>query len=87
MSNRLSCGCIPDASGYGYCPECERKLREKIWREMGENRRRYDRHFDPVGSAALDDAVFPDGPPSGCSCHINPPCSYCVNKNSEDEND
>lgn len=79
---RLPCGCIPDASGYGYCSECTRKLRAKIWKNMSEKDKNYDRHFAPAESAELDEYC---GEPSGCSCHINPPCSYCVNKSSEDE--
>ena len=81
----LSCGCTPDASGYGYCGECTRKLREKIWANMSKEKKAYDRHFDPSGSRELDDAL--DGYEeynTGCSCHINPPCSYCTSKRSED---
>ncbi len=83
---RLSCGCIPDASGFGYCGECVKKLRAKIWRNMSEKEKNYDRHFAPAESAELDDAVL-DGAEynTGCSCHINPPCSYCTSKNNEDE--
>jgi len=81
---RLHCGCIPDASGYGYCPECELKLKEKIWRQMSHEKRQYDRHFAPAQSAVLDKSIR-YGEPSGCSCHINPPCSYCTNKTDEDE--
>ncbi len=33
---KLSCGCTPDASGFGWCSECRRKLREKIWANMNE---------------------------------------------------
>ena len=54
--NKLSCGCIPDASGYGYCSECTRKLREKIWKNMSSERKAYDRWADPTGSRALDKA-------------------------------
>ncbi len=53
---KLSCGCEPDASGYGYCGECTRKLREKIWNNMSEKRKQYDRHFAPGQSKTLDDA-------------------------------
>lgn len=83
---KLSCGCTPDASGFGYCGECTRKLREKIWKNMSEDKKNYDRHFAPDGSKKLDDAIsdYDSGEYTGCSCHINPPCSYCVNK-TEDE--
>jgi hypothetical protein len=84
--NKLSCGCIPDASGYGYCSECTRKLREKIWRELTPAQRDYDRQFAPIQSGLLDEFTgYPDR--ESCSCHINPPCSYCINKSKENEND
>lgn len=80
---KLACGCTPDASGFGYCGECTRKLREKIWNEMSKKDRDYDRHFAPQQSQKLDDAM--NEPYQGCSCHINPPCSYCVNKGTVGE--
>ena len=79
-----TCKCIPDTSGYGWCGECVREHREKIWKEMSEERRNYDRKFAPKQSAELDKTF--DGSEeynTGCSCHINPPCSYCVNKDTK----
>jgi len=85
----LPCGCTPDASGFGYCGECTRKLREKIWENMSEKDRNYDRKFAPEQSEELDDFLdkYDDENEynTGCSCHIDPPCSYCVNKEDEDE--
>ncbi len=83
---KLACGCTPDASGFGWCPECRRKLRQKIWNKMSEKDRRYDRHFAPEQSRELDEGLEREYD-TGCSCHINPPCSYCVNKGAEDEQD
>lgn len=89
MPNKLPCGCIPDASGFGWCSECCRKLREKIWRNMSNKRKQYDRHFAPQQSAALDEACNEKDlsvdcdDDQGCSCHINPPCAFCMSK---DEN-
>ena len=80
---KLSCGCVADASGYGYCDKCTRALRERVWRNMSEGRKEYDRHFDPVGSRILDDSVYGNRSEC-CSCHINPPCSYCVNQGDEE---
>ena len=40
--NKLSCGCIPDASGYGYCSECTKALRKIIWKNMSSEKRNYD---------------------------------------------
>ena len=78
---KLPCGCEPDASGYGYCSACVKNLRNKIWRQMSEDKRNYDRHFDPGGSKELDESLF-----EGCTCHISPPCSWCVeNLGAEDE--
>jgi len=86
MSYTLKCGCTPDASGFGYCVECTRKLREKIWPKMSEDKKNYDRHFAPEQSKELDSVFDPDGEyNSGCSCHINPPCSYCTSKGDNEE--
>lgn len=82
MSN-LSCGCTPDASGYGYCRECTRALRAKIWRNMSPERKAFDRHVAPIQSKAYDDAEK-YGDEGCCSCHINPPCDYCLSKNEDD---
>ncbi len=53
---------------------------------MSEEKKNYDRHFDPEKSKKLDDALegYRDYN-SGCSCHINPPCSYCTDRREEDE--
>ncbi len=69
----LSCGCVPDASGYGYCDKCTKALRQKIWNKMSEKQRRYDRHFAPDESDELDRGL-PEEYNTSCSCHINPPC-------------
>jgi hypothetical protein len=79
----LDCGCEPDASGFGWCSECVRKLREKIRRKMPEKEKRYDRHFAPAQSAALDSVMDDYDHDRGCSCHINPPCSYCEGRSEE----
>ena len=79
---RLKCGCIPDSSGYGYCSKCTRLLRKKIWRDMSEDRKNYDREFAPRQSLELDIAEFEDDI-GGCSCHINPPCQYCIGLTNE----
>lgn len=73
---KLPCGCIPDASGFGYCRECVRKLRKKIWQEMSPEKRSYDRYFAADQSNDLDDAC--------CSCHMNAPCSFCMEKESSE---
>lgn len=81
----LPCGCTPDASGFGYCGECTRKLREKIWSKMSEGRKNYDRQFSSEESQKLDNAMIEYDKDDSCSCHINPPCGYCIDKSIEDE--
>ncbi len=81
---KLNCGCIPDASGFGYCSECVRKLREIIWKNMSEGRKGYDREFAPKESKVLDEAMKNYDNEESCSCHINPPCGYCVSGNIEE---
>ena len=76
MSYTLSCGCEPDSSGFGWCSDCVKKLRSKIWSTMSEERKKYDRTFAPEESMELDNMQ--------CSCHINPPCNFCVDQNPED---
>lgn len=34
---------------------------------------------------AYDQYVTSDNYPSGCSCYINPPCSYCTREMEEEE--
>jgi hypothetical protein len=80
----LQCGCVPDASGYGYCSACVAALRKKIWKNMSEEKRNYDRQFAPEESSLLDDGLIDVEYDTSCSCHINPPCSYCV-KGGQDE--
>jgi len=43
---------------------------------MDEKQRKYDRYFAPKESAALDAEC--------CSCHINPPCPFCLSRNEEE---
>ena len=85
--NKLSCGCTPDASGYGYCYECTMKLRRKVWNKMSEEEKGYDREFAPGQSEVYDEICRDDV----CSCHILAPCEYCIKesqeKEKEEEND
>ena len=52
---------------------------------MSEKRKNYDRHFAPLESRALDDAISDYDNDRTCSCHINPPCSYCVDGGNLEE--
>ncbi|KKM94592.1 hypothetical protein LCGC14_1196700 [marine sediment metagenome] len=80
---KLPCSCTPDASGFGYCGDCTRKLKEKIWKKMSVGRKNYDRHFDPNGSKTLDEAMNDHDNNRCCSCHISAPCGYCVSQGQE----
>lgn len=78
--SKRPCGCVPDASGYGWCVECVRQLRTKIWHNLTAEQRDYDRKFGGEEIAELDYEYDRMSDGESCSCHINPPCSYCVNK-------
>lgn len=56
---------------YYYCGLCTRKRRAAAYRCLTAAQKAYDRHVDPAGAYHTD---FPEG----CSCHINPPCSFCT---------
>jgi hypothetical protein len=47
----------------------------------------YDREFAPTESRILDEAInkYDNGAYKGCSCHINPPCEFCINNWKENE--
>ena len=63
------CGCVPN---HYTCGKCRRKELAKAYRNLTPEQKAYDRYVDPLGAYHID---FP----AGCSCHISPPCSYCVN--------
>ena len=72
---KKKCGCVPNQYT---CGVHRRQEQRKAHLRLTEKQKAYDKFVDPLGAYHID---FP----AGCSCHINPPCSYCVNK--EDEND
>jgi hypothetical protein len=53
---------------------------------MSEEKKNYDREFDQAGSYELDHSE-PDERNTCCSCHINPPCSYCENQNKDHDDE
>lgn len=68
--------------------ENERRL--QIWNGMTAEQRDYDRfvaRIVPLGASRLPETAKgrdmqramhdTNDPDRGCSCHINPPCSYC----------
>ena len=62
------CGCV---TGHYTCGKHRRQRMAKAYRRLTPEQKAYDRRVDPLGFYHQD---FP----AGCSCHINPPCSYCT---------
>lgn len=84
--NDAACGTYYD------CDKCLRKKRERIWANMTPEQRNYDRMVDPQGAHTSglsapggDRFLYEDREPSGCSCHISPPCNYCIEKSEEQQ--
>lgn len=83
---KLPCGCTPDASGYGYCGECVRKLRTKIWHGLTDSQKNYDRRFGGAQIDEIEDDYNSMRESECCSCHITAPCRFCERQNEyEDE--
>lgn len=62
----------------GICWKCKRKRRKQIWDSMTSEQKQYDRYVDPLNAYHTEFAP-------GCSCHINPPCSFCTRETKEVE--
>lgn len=71
------CSCV---TGQYECGFCQAISRQRIWNNMSEKDRDYDRYVDPANSLVLDSgrALNINNIERGCSCHINPPCSWCT---------
>lgn len=90
MARGGKCDCTPDHTGFGWCGDCVKAHREQIWKRLSKEERNYDRQFDPSGSMTLDAATDIEANDdreynTSCSCHINPPCSYCTDGPDNDE--
>ena len=72
----LACG-----SGYWDCGKCRDELHRAIHRQLTPEQKAYDNMVDPLGAYHTDY----DREPTCCSCHINPPCGYCVNHSDDEE--
>ena len=70
----LSCG-----AGYWYCGKCEDDAYRAAYKRLTPAQKAYDNMVDPLGAYHTDY----DREPQGCSCHISPPCNYCVNKSDD----
>jgi hypothetical protein len=79
MSKPDGCTCRPGATYIDeMCWLCARKARAAIYKTLTPAQKAYDKYVDPQGAYHTDfDA--------GCSCHINPPCNYCIEKSKEDQ--
>jgi ribosomal protein L37AE/L43A len=67
----LACG-----QGYWDCGKCRTKRRARAYRNLTAEQKAYDQYVDPMGAYHTDFPV-------GCSCHINPPCSFCTEGGAE----
>lgn len=64
---------------YYDCGKCTDELRRRIWSKMTPERKAYDNFVDPLGAYHTD-----YDKEKCCSCHINPPCSFCVDENRDE---
>lgn len=63
---------------YYDCGKCARESRARAYLNLTDEQKAYDRFVDPQCAYHTD---FP----SGCSCHICAPCSFCVDSWNEVE--
>lgn len=61
---------------YYDCGKCSWARKKEIWRKMTPKQRAYDAYVAPALASALNNEAWAFEP-QGCSCHINPPCSFC----------
>lgn len=79
--------------------ETRNELRLKLWKNMTPERRDYDRYQGVIPHGASWTCETKEGQimldrrreekglsvyETGCSCHINPPCSYCLREREEE---
>lgn len=70
-----------DQAGGIRCERCQRKHdREESERHEAEENRKVDYDRYVLSRPSIYDYFG-----GGCSCHINPPCSYCTDKSDEEE--
>lgn len=63
---------------YWTCGPCEAEESHRAWLRLTPAQREYDRMVTSPGYGADEDRA-----PESCSCHINPPCSYCTREVDE----
>lgn len=64
-----------------YCGKCADERRRIAYKSLTPKQKAYDNTVDPLNAYHTDY----DRESSGCSCHINPPCSYCTSKEQPKE--
>ena len=73
----LACG-----QGYWDCGKCSDARSRAAYARLTPAQKAYDNYVDPLGAYHTDydraDAYSRE--PDSCSCHISPPCSFCVEK-------
>lgn len=67
--------------GYWDCGKCEDESRRAAYQRLTPEEKAYDNMVDPLFIYHYDY----DREQECCSCHINPPCSYCVKNAGENE--
>jgi hypothetical protein len=78
MSLRVpGCDCGPEPVLHDGCGLCRRASMRKSHLNLTADQRNYDKMVDPLGTYHID---FP----LECTCHISPPCGYCI-ENSRPE--
>ena len=63
------------------CGKCSDAMRRAAYSRLTQAEKDYDNMVDPKMAYHTDYDRFD----RCCSCHINPPCSYCVNKDDPDQ--
>lgn len=63
------------------CGACRKEMHRRIWLTMSPERRAYDRMVDPQGAYT---SGYSAGADPCCTCHISPPCGYCVSRPDPD---
>ena len=72
-SHDPKCSCV---TGHYECWHCRKPKLEAIERRLTPAQREYDR-LAMAGWRSDDDEY------GSCSCHINPPCSFCMRDGAE----
>ena len=62
------------------CWLCTLEKRALAYRKLTPAQRAYDQHVDPAGAYHTE---FP----SGCSCHLSAPCSFCTREIEDESHD